>query len=47
MEVAKLAVVGFYEVEVSDDADFSAVADVESVVSRQSLKFVEQRWARA
>jgi hypothetical protein len=35
-----LSVVGFDEVEVSDDADFSAVADVESVVSRQGLKFV-------
>jgi hypothetical protein len=44
---AELAVVGFDEVEVSDDADFSAVADVESVVSRRglSLNFVEQRWA--
>ena len=34
MGFAELAVVGFDEVEVSDDADFSAVADVESVVSR-------------
>ena len=42
---AELAVVGFDEVEVSDDADFSAVANVESVISRRGLKFVEQRWA--
>ena len=41
MEVAKLAVVGFYEVEVSDNADFSVVGDVESVVSRQGLKVGE------
>jgi hypothetical protein len=38
---AELTVVGFYEVEVSDDADFSAVAEVESVISRQGLRFVE------
>ena len=40
-----LAVVGFDEVKVSNNADFSAVADVESFISRQGLKFVEQRWA--
>ncbi len=37
--------VGFYEVEVGDNTDFSAVADVESVVNRQNLKVVEQRRA--